>query len=368
MDPNLSPSTSEKYDGRKRVLVAPLDWGLGHATRCIPIIKKLIAQSVDVVVACDGAIKILLQKEFPELTFIHLQGYQITYGKPFLLGMIRQLSTINNAIIREQNWLQETVEKHKIDAVISDNRYGLYHRSIPTYFITHQLQVKTLAGKVIDRLVHERLYKYINRFSECWVPDYLDKINNLAGELSHPVKMPAIPCRYIGPLSRFNKTNKSANNTVPLVLLSGPEPHRTIFEKKIIAQQKKFRISITLVRGLPASTEKLNADGLTAHNYLDAEALQDAISNSSVVIARSGYSTIMDLVRMQKKMILAPTPGQGEQEYLAKHISKKGQAIFVSEKDFDLMREINAANNFTPAFNYMDSDKMLEEVIQSNFG
>ena len=65
----------------KRILVAPLNWGLGHATRCIPIIRALKAHNFEPVIASDGAALQLLKKEFPDLEHVELPSYNITYPK-----------------------------------------------------------------------------------------------------------------------------------------------------------------------------------------------------------------------------------------------------------------------------------------------
>ncbi|MDP9230739.1 MAG: glycosyl transferase family 28, partial [Bacteroidota bacterium] len=195
----------DKTANSPRILVAPLDWGLGHATRCIPIIKELINQNCDVWLAGEGAQAALLQKEFPGLSFLNLPGYRISYNKSSMklfLGILLQVPKILRAISKENKWLKKMMTKYTFDAIISDNRYGLYHKKIFTAFITHQLLIKTSLGKLSEKILQQWNYKFINRFTQCWVPDEEGSIN-LAGELSHPKKNPAIPLKYIGAISRF---------------------------------------------------------------------------------------------------------------------------------------------------------------------
>ncbi len=197
----------EKIPGKQRILVAPLDWGLGHATRCIPIIKELLTQNCDVWLAAENAQQHLLASEFPDLQMLELPGYRIKYAKTrqgLVWKMIKQSLKLKRAINAENKWLQQIVEKYEFDAVISDNRYGLHHTAIPCIFITHQLQIKSPAGKWTENILQKRNYHYINRFMECWVPDWPGE-NNLAGELSHPLIKPKVPVHYIGLLSRLVK-------------------------------------------------------------------------------------------------------------------------------------------------------------------
>jgi hypothetical protein len=212
------PETSLKPN----ILIAPLDWGLGHATRCIPIIQKLIQKNCNVLVAAEGKIKNLLQKEFPGLFFIDLKGYRIHYSKnswmlPLQIG--KQIPKIISTIQYENERLKEIVKEHDVHGIISDNRFGFYHESVPSVFITHQLRIKTPFGKIVDDYIQRINYKYINRFSECWVPDSENE-NNFAGELSHPQKKPSVAVKYIGPLSRFKEVIAQHEKHL-LILLSG---------------------------------------------------------------------------------------------------------------------------------------------------
>ncbi|MGB4845901.1 MAG: glycosyl transferase family 28, partial [Ferruginibacter sp.] len=182
-----------------RVLVAPLDWGLGHTTRCIPVILKLIELNCEVIIAAEGPAKFLLQQEFPEAEFVNLRGYRITYSRSRALLFFRlfiQFPKIINRIYAEHSWLKKAVIQNKIDAVISDNRFGLYHAKIPCIYITHQLCIKT-GNRLTERIAQKLHYRYINKFKECWVPDLKEEIN-LAGKLSHPVTFPHAPVKYIG--------------------------------------------------------------------------------------------------------------------------------------------------------------------------
>ena len=189
-----------------RILVAPLDWGLGHATRCIPVIKELLANDCEVWLAGEGMQEALLRTEFPELPFLSLEGYRIRYPRSssgFFLKIFLQIPTIISAITKEHRWLKKMVRSHEMDAVISDNRFGLYHSKIPSIFITHQLNIKSPLGNWSEKILQQWNYKYINRFTECWVPDLLGE-DNLAGELSHPFRLPKTVLKYIGPISRFD--------------------------------------------------------------------------------------------------------------------------------------------------------------------
>jgi UDP-N-acetylglucosamine transferase subunit ALG13 len=336
-------------DGRIRILVAPLDWGLGHATRCIPVIYELLGQNIDVWLAGEGPQEILLKKEFPGLPFLYLRGYRVKYGRSrrgLMSTIFRQVPRILRAIRDENGWLKEAVKKYQFDGVISDNRYGLNHPGISTVFITHQLTIKSPFGKWSERILQKRNYRFINRFTECWIPD--EKTGDgLAGQLSHPVAMPLIAVRYIGILSRLKKKNSDEKKGHLFISLSGPEPQRTLLENKIIHDIGHFNGTATIVRGLPGQTTIIpSTNDLRFYNHLPSEELNKEIQSAEYVISRSGYSTVMDIATMGKRSILIPTPGQTEQEYLARYLTEKKIALCIPQKEFDLQDALQKASGF----------------------
>ena len=334
----------------KKLLVAPLDWGLGHATRCVPVIRDLLNNDCEVWLAGEKAQEKLLREEFPSLPFLPLKGYRIKYGKSGLTGKILlQVPSILRSIKEENKWLKQQVSNHGFDAVISDNRYGLYNEKVFSVLITHQLNIKTPLGKWSEKILQQWNYKLINKFNECWIPDDEGE-NNLAGELSHPVKLPSIPVKYIGPLSRFTSFSPSGDGGIKghlLIILSGPEPQRTILENKVIDQIVNYPATATIVRGLPGEKNIIpSTNTIHFYNHLSTDELNTEAVKAEFIISRSGYSTIMDIACVQKKSILIPTPGQTEQEYLADHLRKKQFAFCIDQEGFSLLKTIEEARNF----------------------
>ena len=324
-----------------KVLVAPLDWGLGHATRCIPIIQELLNQGIEVILAADGAIASLLKKDFPSLIILPLKGYRISYSrnkKWFFAKIIMHLPRLVSVISCEKKWLKKVVKELQIDAVISDNRFGLHHADPYSIYITHQLFIET-GHSFLNKIAQKIHYRFINRYDECWVPDAAGEIN-LAGKLSHPVLKPLVPVKYLGSLSRFKKESLTHKNDL-LIILSGPEPQRTIFENTLVNQTESINLSIALVRGLPGETAQLKAPDkkLQIYNHLAATELSKIIQQSNLILARAGYSTIMDLVALEKKAVLVPTPGQTEQEYLAKYLMDK-KLFFDADQEGFLLKDV----------------------------
>jgi len=357
-----------KKAGQKTVLIAPLDWGLGHATRCIPIIYELLSQNCAVIIAADGQIEILLKREFPQLGFVQLKGYAIRYSSKkngLSLKMALQIPSIIYSIFYEHHWLKRIVKKHTIDIIISDNRFGFYHAAIPSIYITHQLTIKT-GNSFTEKIAQKTHYHFIKKYSQCWVPDF-EGSNNLAGDLSHPTKKIG-NIHYLGALSRFEKKVTPEKKYDLLVLISGPEPQRSIFEKLLFEQLRTFTGIVLFVRGLPGTSLHNEQQNIILKDHLPANELSEAIQQSKAVIARSGYTTIMDLVKLQQKAVLVPTPGQTEQVYLAQHLAKQKIFYTIEQDKFvlnDVLKNIEIFPFNIPLMDMQQYKKQIAEFIHS---
>lgn len=321
------------------ILVAPLNWGLGHATRCIPVIIQLQKEGYNPIIASDGSALQLLKKEFPALQFLELPSYHIEYAKNpkhFKWKLLKNSPKTIAAIFKEKKLINQWIKEFQLAGIISDNRLGVYSKKVPSVFITHQLTVFSGKTTWISSSLHRF---FIKKFKECWVPDWNGGIN-LSGVLGHPKKK-SNNVRYIGPLSRLQKMDvpQEYNYTI---LLSGPEPQRSLLEEKIRKEMQEFDGRLLLIRGVIEDHPVRHEPPFTVVNYLTSVDLPKAIASSAMVICRSGYTTIMDLVEMEKKAIFIPTPGQYEQEYLAKYFHKKGMVLMVKQDDFSLSK-INSA-------------------------
>lgn len=345
----------------KKVLVAPLDWGLGHATRCIPIISALLKRGNAVIIAATGGRKTILAAAFPGIPFVDLPDYNVRLSVSpdrFHSGLFRQLPRLWSVMRSEKKWLNEFCRTQSVDLIISDNRYGLYHKDIHCIFITHQLFIFSGFGNRIDRWLMHFHFRLIARFRECWVPDHAEAAKSMAGRLSHPPKTPPFPVAYLGLLSRFAGGGLTTSNgyakTDVLVVLSGPEPQRSQAERIIVKQLSAFNGPALLVRGLPGrEADSFPTDSAFGNNrqlrivhHLPAAELRRAILAAGTIICRSGYSTLMDLVALRRTALLLPTPGQPEQEYLAAWMIKKGWMACRQQDSFSLA-EILKSNGRT---------------------
>lgn len=301
----------------------------------------------------------LLKNEFPTLSYFCLPGYNPRYSSrgSMAIKMALQLPKFFKAIRKEHRVVESLVQSEYFDLIISDNRYGCWSRKVPSIFMTHQLNIQ-LPGKYrwLSKHIIRLQSKLINNFSTVWIPDFPDTENNLSGDLSRFDETLLSRVVHIGPLSRFNLEREKKIEYDIVCILSGPEPQRSIFEKKLLNQLEQSTFRYLVVRGLFTKTSEPLPNTVMALNSQD---LQDVISRSSVVIARSGYSTVMDLVALGKKAIVVPTPGQTEQKYLAKRMHERRILETMSQEDFNLKEAMNTLRYFTGFNNTQDTSSRL---------
>ncbi|SFE34723.1 glycosyltransferase [Flavobacterium xueshanense] len=317
---------------QKTILVAPLNWGLGHATRCIPIIKALSENNYIPIIASDGIALALLKKEFPNIQTLELPSYQIEYakkGQNFKWKLLKNSLRTLKAVRQEKKIIENWIEKYAIDGIISDNRLGVFGRKVPSVYITHQLNVLTGNTTWITSKIHQYV---INKYTECWVPDHPGNLN-LTGKLGH-IDSVNTKIKYIGPVSRLQKKLLPKKYDL-LVILSGPEPQRGLLENHLKKEIVRFEGNVIFIEGNVESEQKIVVkENVTYYNFMNSTALEQAFNESEMVLCRSGYTTIMDLAILRKKAFFIPTPGQYEQEYLAKKLKKEGLAPYSNQNDF----------------------------------
>lgn len=329
-------------NSQKNILVAPLNWGLGHATRCIPIIQKLEECGYTPIIASDGAALQLLKKEFPHLKSLELPSYGISYpkkGKNFRWKMMQNMPNIILAAAKERKLVDKWITEHQLSGIISDNRMGVHTNQIPSVYLTHQLNVLTGLTTYFSTKLHQKI---IRKFTECWIPD-VENEPNLSGKLGLSTTLNC-KVKYIGPLSRFRKIDSELKYDL-LILLSGPEPQRTFLEERLISELKKYTGKVVFVKGLVAEKQEiLQLKNITFYNFMQTVELEKALNESELVLCRSGYTTIMDLAKLGKKAFFIPTPGQFEQEYLAEKFQKEDLVPFCKQENFTIDKLLEIEN------------------------
>jgi uncharacterized protein (TIGR00661 family) len=337
------------------ILVAPLNWGMGHATRCIPIIRALQSCGFVPIIGSDGVALELLKHEFPNLTCIEFPSYNISYSKKakhFKWAILKRTPKMLQAIKAEKKFTAQLIDELEIDGIISDNRLGVYSKHLPSVFITHQINVLSGSTTKLSSKIHQHIIK---KFDQCWVPDQQNEPNlsGILGHLNH--YNPAV--KYIGPLSRFKKIETDQDIDI-LALISGPEPQRTLLQEQLISKLTQLNKTMVMVCGVVENEQTVTIIGnMTIYNFMTSRQLENILNRSQLIISRSGYTTVMDLAKLGKKAFFIPTPGQFEQEYLAKKLHKDGLVPYCKQDEFNVEKlrvvdEFKGLSSFDFEINY----------------
>lgn len=351
----------------KNILICPLNWGLGHATRCVPIINVLINQGHQVVIAADEGPLAFLQNEFPDLECIKFPGFSPRYSRSNsqILKLAASFPGALRDFRRDHKTVESIVKSHKIDVVISENRFGCWSENVYSVFITHQLYIQVpKICRWATPFINMFNNSYIRKYDEIWVPDN-EYEPTLSGKLSHSSKYRR-NVSYIGFLSRFHfkKQEETEKENKFLVILSGPEPQRTLFEDIVLEQARKIKDNVLILRAKPDSHDLPGyiPANVRMFNHVDDATFTQLVDSAENIICRGGYSSLMDLVRLGRSAYLVPTPGQTEQEYLAKYLGKPGYFNWCKQSDFQLDKVITP---YLPIREkYGDNESRLEDFLQ----
>lgn len=332
----------------KKILYCVLNWGLGHATRSEALIKKLMEEN-EVIIASDGMAYMYLVEVFGKKACIQMPSYNIKYGRNALqtrLKLLLQALSKSSLIQEEYTWVEETIRKKNINLVISDGRFGAFSREVESIYISHQIKIKS-GFRFLDPLINWGHYQIMKNFDCICIPDYRETRKSLAGDLSRWPTSYKIKHEYLGTLSRFNMPAVNRKGKIILAILSGPEPQRSILENGIWELANKCReFNFIIIRGYNEPSIH-RAENVRSLDIVAGDLLLDFIEDSCMIISRSGYSSMMDLdVLGVKNIVWIPTPGQGEQEYLAQYAHKNhwGKAITQNGNWVDKLKDIVEQN------------------------
>ena len=358
---------SDNFSQKPKVLICPLNWGLGHASRCIPIIHKLQLAGFEVLVAADGRAYTLLQTECADLLHVRLPGFspRFSTGSKLIWKILSWIPSLAWHTIMEHRAISQLVKEHNISVVISDNRFGLFTSKATSIFITHQIMVKTPRILSFTEPLLYRINRFfVQKYDYCWIPD-LPGANNLSGDLSHKYPLPR-NANFIGLLSRFNQNNSTGSvmDGPLLAILSGPEPQRTILEGLIQKQLGALNQTATIVRGTLDNTMSVKSTNrITMMAHMKPDELSEVIARAEMVVCRSGYSSLMDMAILGKKeVLLVPTPGQTEQEYLGARVQELGWFNMQNQQNIDLRFAI-ACSKKCKGIGLQTGESLLDEQI-----
>ncbi len=295
----------------RRILLSPLNWGLGHVTRCIGLIQLLQNQGNRFYVACDEHQQAVFENYLENVTYIRHLGYPFSFeGKgKFTRDLISNRKPLLARFAREQKEIDSYITEHQIAIVLSDHRYGFFSKQVYSLFLTHQIQLPLSMLFAPAQWIHRRL---IGNFNAIWCFD--DHQSSLAGKLSK--NKASIPVEYIGWFSRYEARTSEELTFDALFIVSGPAPYSTQFLSEVFQYCETHDGTFAcLVNEFNYRTQiPSNLKLVVASNWKHDDRL---MYQSKCIVSRSGYSTLMDLKKTQKSAILIPTPGQSEQLYLA---------------------------------------------------
>jgi hypothetical protein len=333
------------------VLLTPLNWGLGHAMRDIPVIKALMDHDHDVTIAACGNTLIALQREFPSCRFIEFEDYPSPYssGRFFLPKLSVYFPVLLHAIARERREIERILSRDHYDLIISENRLGVYSPHVPSFFFTHQLHFHLpvslwpveLFASVLNRFHH-------NKFDRVIVPDNPPGPLSLAGKLSRPDSDIARSRAYFAGILTSIPRQDIPRDLDYLVMVSGPEPQRTRLEEILLPMTQELDGSRVVLLGSPQRKCKVTGSGdCSIRTYVTNEEKAALMNRAKFVICRSGYTTMMELAELRKKAgLFIPTPGQTEQEYLSWYYEQKGWFLSKSQYGLDLSGDISTARKY----------------------
>jgi len=346
---------------KKNILICPLEWGLGHAARMIPVAKKLQEMNNNIFIGSGEEHLALFRSEMEGLTYINFSGFRPGYSRhlPQYLIMLLKTPLLLYHIILEHHRLKRIIRENKIDIVISDNRFGLWNKNVTTVYVTHMpliplpkvLRLLEIVGVFLHRAV-------IKKYTICFIPDLPGEMN-VSGRLSHGLRLPG-NVKFTGIISRFIASSELKKDDIPgfkhnTVILSGPEPQRGMLKRKLVSILRKKEPLTVILEGHPGQEKSsLKSENIIFFNHLSAPEMTTMIKGSESVISRSGYTTIMDLIALNCSALLIPTPGQTEQEYLAEYLSGMGWFVTIAQKNLDNLVSL-------PAIEANWSEELVEE-------
>jgi uncharacterized protein (TIGR00661 family) len=349
-----------------KIIYGVCSWGLGHATRSLPVIRKLIDENNKVTVISHGRSLELLRKELGDnAKYVEIRDYPMLLSensRQFMAKSMVYWPTFLHRINMGLSRLTKMLKHQKYDRIISDARYDIYSKKIPSFFISHQIRIMNpLRLKRFERGSELFNLFFFKRYAGVIVPDY--KKNDLSGELSHKLhRINEDKLHYIGVLSDFKKKNVRKDIDY-LISISGPEPSRTMLEEKLLKQISSLKGKIVVTLGKTENIENFKKEGIETHTFLLKNKREELLNRAKLVVSRSGYSTILDLAVIGTKAIMTPTPGQIEQEYLAEYHNKKGTFYSINQNKINLINDVEKAKKTKGVTRKCDVKESVEKII-----
>ncbi|KAA0005321.1 MAG: glycosyltransferase [Thermoplasmata archaeon] len=351
-----------------KVIYAVCSWGLGHATRSLPVVRRLLSEGNDLTVISNGRSLELLKKELGESVeaYVDIPDYPMLLSENSRQFMAKSMVYWPMFIRRIEKGLARVTKmlrNERYDVIVSDARYDVYSKRVPSFFISHQMRIMNpLRIKMFERGSELFNLFFFKRFAGVIVPDYADE-DNLSGELSHNLyRIDESKLYYVGVLSDFKKKNLRKDIDC-LVSITGPEPQRSLLEKKLLSQIRGLDGKIVVTLGKTEKKDVVKKGDVEVYSFMTKDEREDVLNRAKLVVSRSGYSTILDLAVIGVKALMIPTPGQIEQEYLGSYHNQRGTFYSVDQEKVDVVRDIEVAKRRTGFTRKVDVDESVEKIM-----
>ncbi len=345
------PHSPRRGGAQLKVLFAVAAWGLGHATRDLVLIRELLAAGHEVtILSTERALQLLRSELGSRCSYLELPDIPKPLSRKalfFYVKMSLSMPAVFWTFYREHQFVRQVARSQRFDRIVSDTRYGVFLREIPSYHIVHSLR-QIVPGRpreieIMVELVQKRLLAGARRIL---IPDQRE--NGLAGDLCHNLNcFDGHNLEYIGILSSVKRRPVQPDLDY-FVTVSGAEPQRSIFEKMVLQQAYDLPGRVVIALGKPDVPLSVTSDGrVDVYSYMGRGQQEEMMNRARLVVSRSGYTTMMELAELGKQALLIPTVGQSEQEYLGAYHEKLGTMHTVTQPHLSLVRDVEAASSYS---------------------
>lgn len=333
-----------------KILFAASSWGLGHATRDLILIQALMDAGHSVtVLSTDRALKLLRGELADQCDYIDLPDIPKALGHTsasFYLKMTMALPLVFRTFRREHRFVDELCRAGKCDRIVSDSRYGVWSRDVPSYHLMHTLhQISPFRVRLVEHVIESIQRGLLSGAKKVLIPDQEE--NGLAGELCHDlVAFRRDQIEYLGILSSVLRMPVEQDIDY-FITVSGVEPQRSILEKKVLRQARELDGRVVITLGRPDLPFSVSDDGrLAIYSFLGRRRQAEMLNRARTVVSRSGYTTLMELAELGKRALMVPAVGQSEQEYLAGLHERRGTMHSVPQSRLNLARDLRDAERY----------------------
>ncbi len=360
----------------KKALFAVSSLGLGHATRSLAVIKHFIREYEITVISYGNALR-FLEEELSgcNVSFIEIEDYpklERGEGVYFYLYLFMDLIK-TNFVIKSEHKVTAQIQDD-FEFIFSDGRYGVNSAKVPSFLLSHQISFMPPKWLSLFKFVTDfSNYFYFKNFNKVFIADYKKYSKSLAGNLSHTSLTHFFPHDYIGIVSSYKKLDIQEDIDYLFIISGYLEDKKESFVSNLLEKAKKLDGKKVFILGDTCEDDitYIEEDNITIYPSATKDFRNELFCRAKIIASRTGYTTIMDLVELDKKAILFPTSNSTEQEYLASYHKYKDYFVICEDEDnFDL-KELSGKLEQTTPLNPTNKTKEalinIERTVKSYF-